>query len=64
MVFLKFYFKSEHWYDFHMLFLLHNSDLHKISPHYTLPQGRNSECPFDKNWDRKEKARKPKITSF
>lgn len=42
MVFLKFYFKSEHWYDFHILFLLRNSDLHKISPHYTLPQGRNS----------------------
>lgn len=42
MVFLKFYFKSEHWYAFHILFLLHNSYLHKISPHYTLPQGRSS----------------------
>lgn len=40
--FLKFYFKSEHWYAFHILFLLHNSYLHKISPHYTLPQGRSS----------------------
>lgn len=37
-----FYFKFEHWYVFHILFLLHNSDLHKISPHCTQPQGRIS----------------------